>query len=364
MKWLDRRLMFSNTTDDDVIALQGDATKFFWRPDIFFDGEKGVKQDTFPGQQTSAWIYPDGHIIYTTRVSITVYCPMDFKMFPFDKQICSLRIESWSFNMDSVTLEYFNSTDNSGVSLSDSFRLAKFLLERIEALKFSMDYGISGIFDQLKVVFYLKRDIRFYLMEYYFPIICLVFLSFVSFWIHFKATPARVALPVTTFLTLTKMVAHVRVNMDIYGTAHALETFLNISVLFVFGVIFQFAIVGVTAISWSKKKQRRRIAVNNIGVEADGQPASRKKGIFGILDKTRDFLVAKHRTMEYEVHLLDKLRHLCLACASLVPECNVFAECAQVAVLNVPIIDANYTLSVPIRTIVLLKPIVQVSLQD
>ena len=69
MKWLDRRLMFSSTTDDDVIALQGDATKFFWRPDIFFDGEKGVKQDTFPGQQTSAWIYPDGHIIYTTRLN-------------------------------------------------------------------------------------------------------------------------------------------------------------------------------------------------------------------------------------------------------------------------------------------------------
>ena len=104
------------------------------------------------------------------------------------------------------------------------------------------------------MIFYLKRDIRFYLMEYYFPIICLVFLSFVSFWIHFEATPARVALPVTTFLTLTKMVAHVRVNMDIYGTAHALEAFLNISVLFVFGVIFQFAIVGVTAINWSKVK--------------------------------------------------------------------------------------------------------------
>ena len=89
-------------------------------------------------------------------------------------------------------------------------------------------------------------------MEYYFPIICAVFLSFISFWINHKATPARVALPVTTFLTLTTMLDHVRSSASLFGTADALEIFLNVSVFFVFGVLIEFSIVGAIDMEWER----------------------------------------------------------------------------------------------------------------
>ena len=89
-------------------------------------------------------------------------------------------------------------------------------------------------------------------MEYYLPIIIVVSLSFMSFWIHYKATPARVALPVTTFLTLTKILEHVRISANIFGNADALEIFLNVSNIFVFTVMLEYGVVGLTANRWSK----------------------------------------------------------------------------------------------------------------
>ena len=84
-------------------------------------------------------------------------------------------------------------------------------------------------------------------MEYYFPIICVVFLSFISFWIAHESTPARVALPVTTFLTLTAMLDHVRISSNIFGTADALEVFLNVSIFFIFGVMVEYGVVEAIA---------------------------------------------------------------------------------------------------------------------
>ena len=89
-------------------------------------------------------------------------------------------------------------------------------------------------------------------MEYYFPIICVVFLSFISFWIAHEATPARVALPITTFLTLTAMLDHVRISSHFFGTTDALEVFLNVSVFFIFGVMVEYGIVEAVTTQWGK----------------------------------------------------------------------------------------------------------------
>ena len=101
----------------------------------------------------------------------------------------------------------------------------------------------TGFFDQLRITLFLKREIRYYMMEYYFPIISAVFLSFVSFWIAHESAPARVSLPVTTFLTLSAMLDHVRTSAGYFGTADAVEIFLNVSIVFVFFVMVEYGIV-------------------------------------------------------------------------------------------------------------------------
>ena len=53
--------------------------------------------------------------------------------------------------------------------------------------------------------FGLKRNVRFFFMRTYVPSILLVMLSWVSFWINVNAVPARVALGITTVLSMTTL---------------------------------------------------------------------------------------------------------------------------------------------------------------
>lgn len=53
--------------------------------------------------------------------------------------------------------------------------------------------------------FRLKRNLRFFFLQNYVPAILLVALSWVSFLISPNAVPARVALGITTILSMTTL---------------------------------------------------------------------------------------------------------------------------------------------------------------
>ena len=65
--WIDPRLRYKQTEKKDMIVLQNEGSDLIWRPDIVIPGEKGVKHDTFPKRQSSAWIIPSGAVYYFTR---------------------------------------------------------------------------------------------------------------------------------------------------------------------------------------------------------------------------------------------------------------------------------------------------------
>ena len=61
----------------------------------------------------------------------------------------------------------------------------------------------------------LERIIQPYLYQYYFPAIAIVVVSQISFMIPLSASPGRIALVVTQFLTLTNIFIHQIVSIDI-----------------------------------------------------------------------------------------------------------------------------------------------------
>ena len=91
-------------------------------------------------------------------------------------------------------------------------------------------------------------------MEYYLPMVGMVILSFVSFWVHFTSTPARVALPTTTSLTMNAMINHVHSNPALFATAEALEIFLSTSLYFVLSVLLEYVLVELTDCRWLKAR--------------------------------------------------------------------------------------------------------------
>lgn len=60
-----------------------------------------------------------------------------------------------------------------------------------------------GKFTCIEARFHLERQMGYYLIQMYIPSLLIVILSWVSFWINMDAAPARVALGITTVLTMT-----------------------------------------------------------------------------------------------------------------------------------------------------------------
>jgi len=63
-----------------------------------------------------------------------------------------------------------------------------------------------GAFPCLEVIFVVKRDMAYFLMQYYITSLLFVVLSWVSFWISVDAVVARVNIGLTVVLALTMLV--------------------------------------------------------------------------------------------------------------------------------------------------------------
>ena len=116
------------------------------------------------------------------------------------------------------------------------------------------------MYDSLSVHFYLRRNINYYILQNYFPTALIVVLSWVGFWIDYRSTPARVALGITTVLTITTLANSIRATLPPVSYSKSIDYYLLACFLFVFAALVEFAVVGITDIKWrklSKPKGRR-----------------------------------------------------------------------------------------------------------
>lgn len=84
-----------------------------------------------------------------------------------------------------------------------------------------------GNYSQLIINFYLGRQISYYVIQTYIPSSIIVVVSWVSFWIPRKATPARVALGVTTVLTMTTIMGNAGSSLPKLSYMKAIDIFLG-----------------------------------------------------------------------------------------------------------------------------------------
>lgn len=63
-------------------------------PDLFFSNEKEGHFHNIIMPNVYIRIFPNGNVLYSIRISLTLSCPMNLKLYPLDKQTCSLRMAS------------------------------------------------------------------------------------------------------------------------------------------------------------------------------------------------------------------------------------------------------------------------------
>ncbi|TNN51875.1 Glycine receptor subunit alpha-2 [Liparis tanakae] len=97
----------------------------------------------------------------------------------------------------------FEWLENGAVQVSDGLTLPQFIMKEEKELGYCTKHYNTGKFTCIEVKFHLERQMGYYLIQMYIPSLLIVILSWVSFWINMDAAPARVALGITTVLTMT-----------------------------------------------------------------------------------------------------------------------------------------------------------------
>ncbi|KAL7039177.1 hypothetical protein ACKWTF_009826 [Chironomus riparius] len=272
-QWLDERLKFDDIGGRLKYLTLTEANRV-WMPDLFFSNEKEGHFHNIIMPNVYIRIFPYGSVLYSIRISLTLACPMNLKLYPLDRQICSLRMASYGWTTADLVFLW---KEGDPVQVVKNLHLPRFTLE-----KFLTDYCNSktntGEYSCLKVDLLFKREFSYYLIQIYTPCCMLVIVSWVSFWLDQGAVPARVSLGVTTLLTMATQTSGINASLPPVSYTKAIDVWTGVCLTFVFGALLEFALVNYASRSADRaadihretmKKKRRELEQVSLDAASD-----------------------------------------------------------------------------------------------
>ncbi|ELK33630.1 Gamma-aminobutyric acid receptor subunit beta-1 [Myotis davidii] len=163
-------------------------------------------------------------------------------------------------------------------------------VNKIELPQFSIvDYKMvskkveftTGSYPRLSLSFRLKRNIGYFILQTYMPSTLITILSWVSFWINYDASAARVALGITTVLTMTTISTHLRETLPKIPYVKAIDIYLMGCFVFVFLALLEYAFVNYIFFGKGPRKKgagkqnqsandKNKLEMNKVQVDTHG----------------------------------------------------------------------------------------------
>ena len=141
---------------------------------------------------------------------VTVSCDFDFSNYPFDDQSCGFRMMLYDSKITYYEMPFGAKLQLSkNATQTHGFDVTKIMVPTTQETMPGtvLEYGKFGY--DLKI----KRIIRPFIYQYFLPCGSIVVAACLSFIVPISATPGRIALVVTQFLTLTNLFINQKVRM-------------------------------------------------------------------------------------------------------------------------------------------------------
>nr|XP_033201283.1 glycine receptor subunit alpha-4 isoform X7 [Bombus vancouverensis nearcticus] len=204
--WIESRLDMPDEIfeeGDDYVTLPPEFFDSLWQPDLYFLNAKVSEIAALNHKFSSVTLYRNKTVKYSARMHAIIACQMEFQLYPMDIQICPIYIESFSYHKQKLSLRW----GLGAVTVNPELKLLQYDIGKPLVAEETVDYMLekSGNFSRLVVFFRFERQIGHHLIQTFAPSTLVVMLSWFSFWLGLDAIPGRVALLVTSMLTLVTM---------------------------------------------------------------------------------------------------------------------------------------------------------------
>ncbi|XP_077989437.1 glycine receptor subunit alpha-3-like [Glandiceps talaboti] len=237
MRWNDPRLRFNKTSQH--IPPSAFMLDKIWIPDLFFTNEKVAYFHDVTRDNILLRFFPNGDVLYSVRVSLTLACQMKFAKFPMDQQHCYMEMESYGYTTRELNFDW---KKDSPLTNDTVFELQQFKVTETRLTTCDKVY-YTGNFTCIMVQFTLTRELGYYWLIIFIPSFLLVLLSWVSFWINPFASPARISLCITAVLTITTQAIGVHEALPKVSYVTAIDVWMALCLIFVTASLFEYACV-------------------------------------------------------------------------------------------------------------------------
>ncbi|CAH1257292.1 GABRB3 [Branchiostoma lanceolatum] len=253
--WRDERLAFAGSNHS--LSLDGRLAEKLWVPDTFIPNAKESFLHKVTVDNKLIRLFPDGGILYGMRITAKAECNMDLKKYPMDSQNCTLGFESYGYKTEDIRFRW--KAGNASIYGVESLQLQQFKIGSYDVINGMATYE-SGDYSNVKFCFLLHRQAFYFIFQTYIPSLLLVVLSWVGFWINAEAVPARVALGITTVLTMTTLIGGARATMPKISYIKAIDVYLITCFLFTFAALVEYAAVNFRSSIKKMKEAKRKMA--------------------------------------------------------------------------------------------------------
>ncbi|XP_040855956.1 gamma-aminobutyric acid receptor subunit theta [Ochotona curzoniae] len=251
--WKDSRLAYYETNLN--LTLDYQMHKKLWVPDCYFLNSKDVFVHDVTVENRVFQLHPDGTVRYGIRLTTTAACSMDLHKFPMDKQACKLEVESYGYTVEDVVLSWED--NENAIYMTEELTIPQFsLLGRTITSK--EVYFYTGSYMRLILKFQVQREVNSYLVQVYWPTVLTTILSWISFWMNFDSSAARVTIGLTSILVLTTIDSHMRDQLPNISCIKAIDIYILVCLFFVFLSLLEYVYINYLFFTRGPQHQRRR----------------------------------------------------------------------------------------------------------
>ncbi|MFH4973796.1 hypothetical protein AB6A40_000505 [Gnathostoma spinigerum] len=245
-EWVDERLLFYSDSLSHIVL---SPEQRIWMPDTFFQNEKRGKKHKVDTPNIMIRVYnATAKILYSSRMTLTLSCPMRLHDYPLDIQRCHIDYASYAYTDKDIVYHW---KEDEPIQIKDGLKesLPSFVLSDVR-IGNCTSITNTGTYSCLRTIIELKREFSFYLLQLYIPSFMLVAVSWVSFWLDKDSVPARVTLGVTTLLTITTQASGISASLPPVSYTKAIDIWIGVCTAFIFAALIEFALV-----NWAARKE-------------------------------------------------------------------------------------------------------------
>jgi hypothetical protein len=211
-RWNEPRLNSILPVNLSKIKIRGELIDHLWLPDtIIRNSEESKHPDAYQRDGDDVLVlHKNGDIHYTSRLSAICFCHLDLSYFPFDDQVCRVEFESLNYEANELVYNISGDGDPVFASLAPNATLPiQFMLKNEELMSQCeptiLEYHGGERYSTFCIRLHFVRNPWPIILRSHCPAIFIVLGSFLGFLIHYRRAPARVALAVTSFLSIVAL---------------------------------------------------------------------------------------------------------------------------------------------------------------